>query len=47
LFFAIEAIKGSPISEAVQLRFQQIGMFLLFSLMAFAMFLDIGRFFQP
>lgn len=47
LFFAIEAVKGSPISETVQLRFQQIGMFLLFSLMAFAMFLDIGRFFQP
>ena len=46
LFFAIEAIKGSPVSEAVQLRFQQIGMFLLFSLMAFAMFLDIGRFFH-
>jgi len=47
LFFAIEAIKGRPISEKVQLAFQQIGMFLLFSLMAFAMFLDIGRFFQP
>jgi regulator of sigma E protease len=46
LFFAIEAVKGSPVSEKVQMGFQQIGMFLLFSLMIFAMFLDIGRFFQ-
>jgi len=46
LFFAVEAIKGSPVSERVQLVFQQIGMFLLLSLMILAMFLDIGKLFQ-
>ncbi len=46
LFFAFEAIKGGPISEKVQLYFQQVGMFLLMSLMVFAMYLDIGKFFQ-
>jgi regulator of sigma E protease len=46
LFFAIEAIKGSPVSEKAQMFFQQIGMFLLLSLMGLAMFLDIGKLFQ-
>lgn len=46
MFFAAEAIKGSPISEKVQIYFQQVGMFLLMSLMIFAVFLDIGRLFQ-
>ncbi len=46
LFFGIEAIKGSPVSEKIQLFFQQIGMALLFFLMVFAMILDIGRLFQ-
>lgn len=46
LFFAIEGIKGSPVSERVQIFFQQIGIALLVSLMALAMFLDIGRLFQ-
>jgi regulator of sigma E protease len=46
LFFAVEGLKGSPVSEKVQLYFQQLGMFLLISLMVLAMFLDIGRLFQ-
>lgn len=46
LFFGIEAVKGSPVSEKKQLFFQQIGMALLFTLMVFAMILDIGRLFQ-
>lgn len=46
LFFAFEAIKGSPISEKVQIYFQQVGMFLLMSLMVLAMYLDIGKFIQ-
>ena len=46
LFFAIEAIKGSPIPEKMQLYFQQAGMLLLMLLMALAMFLDIDRLFQ-
>jgi regulator of sigma E protease len=46
LYFAIEAIKGSPVSDKMQSFFQQIGMFLLLSLMMLAMFLDIGKIFQ-
>lgn len=46
LFFAIEGIKGSPVSEKIQLFFQQIGIALLVSLMALAMFLDVERLFQ-
>jgi len=46
LFFAIEGIKGSPVSERAQIFFQQIGIALLVSLMALAMFLDVERLFQ-
>jgi regulator of sigma E protease len=46
LFFAIEAVKGHPVSEKIQLFFQQIGIALLVSLMALAMFLDVERLFQ-
>lgn len=42
-FFLIEAIKGSPVSEQVQLIGQQVGIVLLFSLMGLAFFLDIER----
>jgi regulator of sigma E protease len=43
LFFAIEGIKGSPVSEKIQLAFQQVGITLLVSLMALAMVLDVQR----
>ena len=46
MFFAIEAIKGSPVSEKIQIYFQQVGILMLMSLMAFAVFLDIERLFQ-
>lgn len=46
LFFALEAIKGSPVSERVQLYFQQVGMFLLISLMMLSLVLDFDRLFQ-
>ncbi|MDD4914180.1 MAG: RIP metalloprotease RseP [Methylococcales bacterium] len=46
LFFGIEAIKGSPVSEKTQVFFQQVGMFILLSLMSLAIFLDIGKLFQ-
>jgi len=46
MFFAVEAIKGSPVSEEIQIYFQQIGILMLMSLMIFAVFLDIGRLFQ-
>jgi len=45
LFFAIEGIKGSPVSEKIQLFFQKIGIALLVSLMVLAMFLDVQRLF--
>ncbi len=46
VFFAIEAIKGGPIPEKIQVFFQQIGVFLLMALMFFVVFLDIERLFQ-
>jgi len=45
LMFAIEAVKGSPVAENIQIIFQQIGMAALLSLMMLAVFLDIGRLF--
>ncbi len=46
LMFAIEAIKGSPVSDTIQIIFQKIGMTALLSLMVLALFLDIGRLFS-
>ncbi|MDD2865366.1 MAG: RIP metalloprotease RseP [Methylococcales bacterium] len=45
-FFALEGLKGSPVSEKIQLVFQKIGIVLLGLLMSVAMFMDIGRLFQ-
>jgi Predicted membrane-associated Zn-dependent proteases 1 len=46
LFFAIEAVKGSPVSEKFQIALQQVGILLLLSLMVLALFLDLERLFQ-
>ncbi len=46
LFYALEAIKGSPVSEKAQMFFQNIGVALLITLMVVATFLDIERLFQ-
>jgi len=46
LFFALEAIRGKPISEKVQGFFQQAGIVFLLSLMSLAMFLDVQRLFH-
>ena len=46
LFFMIEGIKGSPVSEQVQAIGQQVGIVLLLSLMGLGFFLDIERLFQ-
>lgn len=43
LFYAIEAVKGSPVSEKFQVAMQQVGMLLLLSLMVLAVFLDLSR----
>ncbi len=45
-FFALEGLKGSPVSEKIQLFFQKIGIVLLGLLMSIAMFMDVGRLFQ-
>ncbi len=42
-FFLIEAIKGSPVSERNRERAQQVGLFMLLSLMVFAFYNDIMR----
>lgn len=44
LFFFVEAIKGKPVTIKGRIFAQQIGMFLLISLMAFAFYNDITRF---
>jgi regulator of sigma E protease len=46
LFFALEAIRRKPVSEKIQLFFQQVGVTLLIMLMAVAMFVDVQRLFQ-
>ncbi len=43
LFFSIEAIKGKPLSEKVQETGMQIGMLMVFALMAIAIFNDLSR----
>lgn len=45
LFFLIEFVKGSPLSDQVQAFGQRIGMVLLGSLMVFAFYNDIARIF--
>ncbi len=46
LFYALEFVKGSPVSDRIQWYFQQLGMLMLFSLMMLALFLDLDRLFQ-
>ena len=46
MFFGVEAIKGSPVSEKIQLFFQQIGLALLLLLMVTAMVVDVQRLFD-
>ena len=42
-FFLIEMIKGRPVSEMNRERAQQVGLFMLISLMVFAFYNDIMR----
>jgi len=43
LFFAIEAVKGSPLSERLQAEGQKIGMIIILMLMGLAFFVDFSR----
>jgi regulator of sigma E protease len=45
MYYVAEIVKGSPVSDRVMEKGQQIGMVLLFSLMAFALYNDINRLF--
>ncbi|MDD2769686.1 MAG: RIP metalloprotease RseP [Methylococcus sp.] len=45
-FYAIEAVKGSPLSDKAQIRAQQVGLFILMALMGLAFLLDIQRLFS-
>lgn len=45
VYFAIEAVKGSPLSEAAMLQAQKVGLMLLLSLMTVAFYVDFVRLF--
>jgi regulator of sigma E protease len=45
MYYVVEIVKGSPVSDRVMEMGQQVGMVLLFSLMAFALYNDINRLF--
>ncbi|MEX0606905.1 MAG: RIP metalloprotease RseP [Halofilum sp. (in: g-proteobacteria)] len=46
LYYAIEAVKGSPVSERVQMAGQQVGIALLFAIMGLAIYNDVLRLVQ-
>jgi regulator of sigma E protease len=43
LYYLIEAIKGSPVSEATEIIGQKIGILILFCLMSIAIYNDLLR----
>ena len=43
LYFLIEALKGSPLSESAQIQGQRIGILILLGLMTLAFYVDISR----
>jgi len=46
MYFAIEAVKGSPLSEQAQMQGQRIGLAILAALMTLAFYADITRLFS-
>lgn len=46
LYYAVEAVKGSPLSERAQMLGQQIGIALLFAIMGLAIYNDVLRLVQ-
>ncbi len=46
LYYAVEAVKGSPLSERAQMLGQQVGIALLFGIMALAIYNDVLRLVQ-
>ncbi|MEJ2575551.1 MAG: RIP metalloprotease RseP [Gammaproteobacteria bacterium] len=45
VFFALEAVKGQPLSEAFLMQGQRVGLAILLCLMGLAFYVDISRFF--
>ncbi|MEJ1472017.1 MAG: site-2 protease family protein, partial [Candidatus Sedimenticola sp. (ex Thyasira tokunagai)] len=43
LFFLIEALKGSPLSEEAQAQGQRIGLMIMLALMGLAFYVDLSR----
>jgi regulator of sigma E protease len=43
VYTVVEAVKGGPLSERVQVVGQQVGIFLLLLLMTFAFYNDLSR----
>jgi regulator of sigma E protease len=43
MFYVLEAVRGKPIPEGIQIMFQNIGIVILFSLMFFSFYLDGKR----
>ncbi|MCX7110731.1 MAG: RIP metalloprotease RseP [Proteobacteria bacterium] len=43
MFYFLEAVRGKPIPEGIQIMFQNLGIAILFSLMVFSFYLDIFR----
>lgn len=43
LYYAIEAIKGSPVSEKIQMAGYRVGLFLVIGLMVLALYNDVAR----
>jgi len=46
LYYVIELVKGSPVSDAAQLLGQKIGIALLLALMSLALYNDLLRLFD-
>ena len=47
MYYLIEAVKGSPVSDDVQILGQRVGIALLGTLMIFAFYNDLTRLFGP
>ena len=46
MFYIIELIKGSPVSEVIEMMFQRVGLVMLLLLMSVAMYNDVVRLFN-
>jgi len=43
LYYLIEAVKGSPVSEKIQMAGYRVGLFLVIGLMVMALYNDVSR----